>query len=242
MRGRADAPDANTEYLLYQTLVGIWPAAGGERPMPTVGQSARLASALAEYMLKAVREAKLRTSWTDPNEEYERALADFIARSCSTSSRRSAVPSRRSRRSSRASRRAGAWNALARIVLHLTSPGVPDIYQGDELWNFALVDPDNRRPVDFDVASALLDEIAKRYDALRAVARRVARGAGSNPDDDRLEAPRHLALAPAATERADAVRGRAPTSRSLCGGGARDNWSRSRGALGVDTRSSLRRG
>jgi (1->4)-alpha-D-glucan 1-alpha-D-glucosylmutase len=129
-RHRAGAwPDRNVEYLLYQTLVGAWPL---ERER-----------ALA-YMVKASREAKAHTSWTQPNQEYDEALQRFVAAVCDDAEfqRQLAafvaplIP-------------AGRVSSLALTVLKLAAPGVPDFYQGTELWDLSLVDPDNRRPVDF---------------------------------------------------------------------------------------------
>ncbi|HYI23453.1 MAG TPA: malto-oligosyltrehalose synthase [Candidatus Limnocylindrales bacterium] len=135
-----DLPDGNTEYLLYQTLVGTWPI-----------DEARL----REYMLKAVREAKTHTSWTDPNEEYEAALATFVKR-CLTDAELT------TRLDALMAELTPHWHAtsLSQTLLRLTCPGAPDIYQGTELWDLSLVDPDNRRPVDFELRRKLLDRAA----------------------------------------------------------------------------------
>jgi len=106
------------------------------------------------YAQKAAREAKGRTSWTDPNEDYEGALADFIR---SIFARADFL--RELSEFVATISPSGVINAVARAMLHLTSPGFPDIYQGDELWNFSLVDPDNRRAVDYDVRAAKLGEL-----------------------------------------------------------------------------------
>ncbi|HEU4586246.1 MAG TPA: malto-oligosyltrehalose synthase, partial [Gemmatimonadaceae bacterium] len=155
VRGRVrdqPAPDAHAEYLLYQTLVGMWPLGEVDaRP------HAELRERLTEYMLKAVREAKVRTSWTDPDADYERALTRYIAALFAGHAGTLADVERFARRIARA----GVWNALARALVHCTAPGTPDIYQGDELWNFSLVDPDNRRPVDFTTRHALLDSLER---------------------------------------------------------------------------------
>lgn len=133
-----DLPDRNTEYLYYQTLVGAWPL-GAER-------------ALA-YMQKATREAKTHTSWTSPHEEFETALKQFVERTLHdpefTSSVKQFVDEIVA---------PGRAVSLAQTLLKLTAPGVPDIYQGTELWSFTLVDPDNRRAVDFALRRRLLDE------------------------------------------------------------------------------------
>src|SRR5581483_11596637 len=109
---------------------------------------------LNQYMLKAAREAKTRTTWTDPDPDYEGALANFIAQILEPHDDAPFL-SDVARLVSRIAP-AGAWNALGRIAVHLTAPGTPDIYQGDELWNFALVDPDNRRQVDFGARAQAL--------------------------------------------------------------------------------------
>jgi (1->4)-alpha-D-glucan 1-alpha-D-glucosylmutase len=161
VRGRL-APDANTEYLLYQTLVGMWPLARGGT-LPSEDERAALRERLEGYMLKAVREAKAQTSWTDPNLEFERALAAFIRALFARESSFLAELTHFAHTLARA----GIWNALSRTLVHCTAPGTPDVYQGDELWNFALVDPDNRRPVDFDRRDCLLAELERVQEGAR---------------------------------------------------------------------------
>jgi (1->4)-alpha-D-glucan 1-alpha-D-glucosylmutase len=145
-------PDPATVIHILQAMVGVWPLS----PLG-VGQLETLRDRIGEYMVKAVREAKLRTSWTDPDEAFEQALGDDIVALFD--------PGRAPRFLDDLEQfvariaPAGLWNALSRTVLHLASPGVPDLYQGDELWNFALVDPDNRRAVDFELRRRLLDEV-----------------------------------------------------------------------------------
>jgi (1->4)-alpha-D-glucan 1-alpha-D-glucosylmutase len=155
------SPDPNTEYLYYQTLLGIWPAPRRERradDLPGRDWRARARERLLAYMLKAAREAKLRTSWTENDVQYEKALDTFV--------RATLEPSEDAPFLSDVARLTalvadnGFRTALARLVLHCTSPGVPDVYQGDELWNFTLVDPDNRRPVDYSSRAALLETTA----------------------------------------------------------------------------------
>lgn len=140
------APDAHMEYVLYQTLVGIWPAPGAPG-----AEHDELRRRLTEFARKAARETKARTSWIDPDDEYERALDDFIAALFRRPHFLRELESFVARIAA-----SGATNALARTLLHLTAPGVPDIYQGDELWNFSLVDPDNRRAVDYAARQSLL--------------------------------------------------------------------------------------
>ncbi|HEY9506667.1 MAG TPA: malto-oligosyltrehalose synthase, partial [Gemmatimonadales bacterium] len=147
-------PDPGTVDHLFQAMVGIWPL----EPL-AAGDLDRLRERLSGYMEKAVREAKLRTTWTDPDPEFESALKAAIEGLLD--------PVRSPRFLDelegfvRQVARTGIWNALARTVLHLASPGIPDIYQGDELWSLALVDPDNRRPVDFELRQRLLEEVER---------------------------------------------------------------------------------
>jgi (1->4)-alpha-D-glucan 1-alpha-D-glucosylmutase len=168
IRGRR-LPDANTEYLLYQTLIGAWPLelmAPGRRPVrgPADDERACLGEfreRVVAYMLKAAREAKEQTTWVDPDADFERALEEFTRAILSFE----VAPEFVDDAAAFASRvsRPGMWNSLARTVLQLASPGTPDIYQGDELWNFLLVDPDNRRPVDYERRRALLTDVASGF-------------------------------------------------------------------------------
>ena len=159
VKGRL-APDTNTEYVLYQTLVGIWPAPRSGRRADDLPERAwrdRARERLEKYMLKAVKEAKTRTSWTEPDADYEGALKHFIA-AVLEPSEDAPFLSDLARFVSRIAP-AGHWNALSRALLHLTAPGTPDTYRGDELWFFALVDPDNRRPVDYAERQRELEEL-----------------------------------------------------------------------------------
>ena len=161
VKGRL-APDTNTEYLLYQTLIGLWPSPRSGRRIDDLPDRGWLESArqrLDQYMLKAAKEAKIRTSWTEPDETYESALKQFIAAVLSGGDD-SAFLGDIARFVGRIAN-AGHWNALARVVLHLTAPGVADTYQGDELWFFALVDPDNRRPVDYARRAELIAKVSE---------------------------------------------------------------------------------
>jgi (1->4)-alpha-D-glucan 1-alpha-D-glucosylmutase len=132
-------PDRNTEYLLYQTLVGAWPISQ-ERA--------------ASYMLKAIREAKSHTSWTDPQARFEEAVAKFVESVYAHPEFMQSVQA-----FAAAIRDAGRVNSLTQVLLKITTPGVPDFYQGNELWDYSLVDPDNRRPVNFNLRRALLAEL-----------------------------------------------------------------------------------
>ena len=148
------APDRNEEYLLYQTLVGAWPA---ESASPLSSEEFnRFRERIAAYMEKATLEAKVHTSWVNRNEEYDGAVRNFILRVMEGGKNRFLndleVFSRRVAYF-------GRLNALSQLLLKLTSPGVPDIYQGTEMWDLSLVDPDNRRPVDYELRRSLLQEL-----------------------------------------------------------------------------------
>ncbi len=141
----ASAPDANEEYLLYQTLLGTWPVNARGQAEQSAGPE--YIERIQAYMKKALNEAKVNTSWIQPNEEWLAAMRGFVARILEPSSKNKFLPTFYPVVEEIA--RLGAINSLSQILLKLTSPGVPDIYQGNELWNFSLVDPDNRQPVDY---------------------------------------------------------------------------------------------
>lgn len=147
--GGAPAPDANDEYFFYQVLLGAWDFDRGEER-----GTAPLLGRLQAYLLKASREAKLKTSWLAPNAEYEKATADFAAAALANKpfldrflpfARRVAE--------------LGALSSLSRTLLKAASPGVSDFFQGTELWDLSLVDPDNRRPVDYGARRAMLESL-----------------------------------------------------------------------------------
>jgi (1->4)-alpha-D-glucan 1-alpha-D-glucosylmutase len=162
----APAPTRNDEYLLYQTLVGAWPA----EPVDEIGWK-QFAERIEQYMLKAVREAKEHTSWANTNAEYEAALAEFVKAILERGDRH-AKPRNRFLADfedfARRVARVGIFNSLSATVLKMTSPGVPDTYQGGELFEFSLVDPDNRRPVDYARGMRLLEE-ARRFSSGRSL-------------------------------------------------------------------------
>ena len=138
------APSRNDEYLFYQTLFGVWPLS-----TPTPDELDALRQRVQAYMLKAVREAKERTSWINPHQEYEQALARFIDAALGTLEPNPFLTDFRA--FTEPLQVFGCINSLNLVAIKLTSPGVPDVYQGCEGWNFSLVDPDNRRPVDYGV-------------------------------------------------------------------------------------------
>jgi (1->4)-alpha-D-glucan 1-alpha-D-glucosylmutase len=144
------APSANEEFLIYQTLLGAWPANSDEE--------SDFAPRVREFLIKALREAKQNSSWIEPREEYERAVLRFVDTILAGGSR--FLEDLKEFHSVLS--RYGAINGLSQLVLKLASPGCPDFYQGTELWQFALVDPDNRRPVDYKRRSAMLDELRRR--------------------------------------------------------------------------------
>lgn len=154
------APSNNDEYLIYQTLVGTWPL--GE---PDSNERADYRGRLESYLIKAMREAKLFSSWLNPNQAYEEAALKFLAALLDDSGDNDFLLDFRAFLADII--RPGLYNSLAQLLLKLTVPGVPDIYQGNEVWNFSLVDPDNRRPVDYRHRRALLQGL-KRWDGLDA--------------------------------------------------------------------------
>ncbi|HVW38137.1 MAG TPA: hypothetical protein VHB99_12555, partial [Pirellulales bacterium] len=150
-----ETPSGNEEYLLYQTLVGAWPL----EPMDA-GRLQEFAARIQQFMLKALREAKVNSSWTSPNEEYEAAVRQFVDAVLSAGAEHEFLRDLAAVQAPIAL--AGARNALAQALLKICVPGTPDFYQGMELWDFSLVDPDNRRPVDFRLRQALLEELEAR--------------------------------------------------------------------------------
>ena len=148
------APDRNDEYRLYQALLGAWPvelsAEAREAPQDFIDR-------MTAYMLKSVREAKVHTSWLTPNQPYEEALTAFVERILGRSGGPRFLPAFLPFQQRIAA--AGVVNSLAQVTLKIASPGVPDFYQGTELWDLSLVDPDNRRPVDFKGRERRLDAL-----------------------------------------------------------------------------------
>jgi (1->4)-alpha-D-glucan 1-alpha-D-glucosylmutase len=185
LRGRP-APDAQTELLLFQTLVGVWPLHD-----PDPAERAALRERVSGYLLKAVREAKARTSWTDPDPSFEDALARYVDALFEGRSGVLEAVAAFARRLARP----GMWNALARTLVHCTAPGTPDVYEGDEVWNFSLVDPDNRRSVDFAARETLLAALEEERrgggelpeDAGPVERQAAISGLVANPEDGRIK-------------------------------------------------------
>jgi len=172
----AEIPDANEEYLLYQTLIGAWPFKS-----MNADERAVLTERIENYMIKAIREAKVHTSWISPNEDHERGVRDFIR-----SVLRAAPENRFLKdfvRFQAIVARAGMYNSLSQTLLKITLPGVPDFYQGSELWNFSLVDPDNRRSVDFARRRELLDSLKDAGDDPTALLSKLLK----KPEDGRIK-------------------------------------------------------
>lgn len=138
---QGEFPDRNAEYLVYQTLVGAWPI---DQPR------------MSAYMEKAMREAKTHTSWTQQNEAYEKSVQDFVETILTDREFSADLEGFVSELVE-----PGMITGMAQALIKLTAPGVPDIYQGTELWDFSLVDPDNRRPVDFDKRRQMLAELPR---------------------------------------------------------------------------------
>lgn len=148
-------PDRNEEYLLYQTLLGAWPLT----PMDADAY-ATFKQRMQAYLHKATKEAKVRTSWINPNQAYDDALREFVSVVLDDFLFLEDFHELRNKIA-----QYGMYNSLAQTLLKLTAPGVPDIYQGTELWDFSLVDPDNRRPVDYDHRRQLLCALQEHTNA-----------------------------------------------------------------------------
>lgn len=145
------APSRNEEYLLYQTLLGVWPHQLSEQE-----EFVEFRQRIKAYMRKAIREAKQNSSWINPNIAYEEAVdgfVDTIIGNGNTAFVRSFLGL------AGYVARMGMFNSLSQTLLKITSPGIPDLYQGTELWDLSLVDPDNRRPVDFLRRTEMLQEL-----------------------------------------------------------------------------------
>ena len=142
-------PDANEEYLIYQALVGMWPADRSEL--------SSISERLREYAIKAIREAMVHTRWTEPNRAHELAVSTFIQKILSRQDHSPFLCG--VARFLQKVAYAGMINGLSQALLKIACPGVPDFYQGSELWNRHLVDPDNRRAVDFQIRTEALQAL-----------------------------------------------------------------------------------
>ena len=146
----AEIPSAAEEYLFYQTLAGVWPLHD-----PASEEWAELVARVQAYMRKALREAKIHSSWINPNGPHEEAVDRFVRLALEPSPENGFL--REFTGFVARIKAAGMWNSLSQALLKIASPGVPDFYQGNEIWDFSLVDPDNRRPVDYSWRCRLLE-------------------------------------------------------------------------------------
>ena len=165
-------PEKDDEYFLYQSLVGAFPFEKTEWPS--------FKERMKAYTVKAVREAKIHTAWLKPDTEYEQAFQDFVDSILTPSSRNAFF--RDLQEFQKEISYFGVFNSLSQVLLKMTVPGVPDFYQGTELWDLSLVDPDNRRPVDYKKRGALLNRVIERTkkDILELIAEII-----SGPGDGR---------------------------------------------------------
>ncbi|HXU57226.1 MAG TPA: malto-oligosyltrehalose synthase, partial [Verrucomicrobiae bacterium] len=169
--GKSEAPRPLDEYLIYQSLIGAWPFEFLDPGGITGSSAAVFLERMKAYLVKALREAKQETSWLDPDLDYEQACLAFLENLLDRRRSREFIADLTGFLSGIAP--FGAMNSIAQTVLKLTAPGVPDIYQGSELWDLSLVDPDNRRPVDFAARRKMLSD-AMAAASLEPPARRKA--------------------------------------------------------------------
>lgn len=173
-------PDRNDEYLLYQTLIGAWPLE------PLTDEAYRnFCDRIQRYMHKAVHEAKVHSSWVNPSPTYDQALWSFVETVLDR------VPANRFLEDflpfqARVARY-GLYNSIAQVLLKITAPGVPDLYQGAELWNFHLVDPDNRGPVDYVARASALDELRATIERIGPDRAAFVRSLFEQPEDGRVK-------------------------------------------------------
>ena len=177
------APDLREEHLLYQTLIGAWPFGVPDDAVPE-----GLVERAQQYMLKAIREAKVNTTWTDPDPSYADAVSRFVADVLTGEG--SDVFLKDFLPFQRRIARVAVIGSLAQSLVKVASPGVPDVYQGCDLWDLALVDPDNRRPVDYDLRRSTLERIRAALDSgtPRSRARRRPDGVAGGRRDQALSA------------------------------------------------------
>jgi (1->4)-alpha-D-glucan 1-alpha-D-glucosylmutase len=174
------APDANEECFLYQTLLGAWPL--GEL---SAEAHAEFVQRIQAYVQKAIHEAKVHTSWINPNQAYDEALTSYVAAVFDREQNRAFLDDFQvlQKRLSYF----GMFNSLSQVLLKIATPGVPDIYQGQELWDFSLVDPDNRRPVDYELRRRLLEELQTRFEAAGVDRLALARELVERREDGRIK-------------------------------------------------------
>lgn len=179
LQGR-EVPCRNEEYYLYQTLLGAWPL----EPMEEAGYRI-FVERIQAHMVKAIKEARVNTSWVSPNLAYEEAMRDFVH---SILDRVHANPFLKDfRRLQEKVAHYGVFNSLSQTLLKIASPGVPDLYQGTELWDFSLVDPDNRRPVDYELRERMLYGLRDRIASLGQDRLELARELLDSKEDGRIK-------------------------------------------------------
>ncbi|NJW54439.1 hypothetical protein, partial [Salinimicrobium oceani] len=146
LRKEKNIPDANEEYFIYQMLIGAWPFSGepGEEFLERS----------TAYLQKVLREAKVNSSWAQPDENYEEQVYDFLKKLVKKDEFLDSFG-----KFHRKIAAYGAIKSLSQSLLKITAPGIPDVYQGTELWDLSYVDPDNRRPVDYQLRKQYLEEI-----------------------------------------------------------------------------------
>lgn len=173
-----EIPGTNEEYLLYQSLIGVWPVEPMDRSEYEIFKKR-----IKDYMVKATREAKVHTSWISPNTTYEDTLINFIETILSNVRGNKFL--RDFQTFQKKISRYGIYNSLSQTLLKIISPGIPDFYQGTELWDFSLVDPDNRRHVDYCLRIKILEELEKREQEISAL--ELARELVSNKENGKIK-------------------------------------------------------
>lgn len=174
------APDRNDEYFFYQTLLGAWPLE------PFEGKAvAEFTERIQAYMQKATHEAKVHTSWINPNPAYDDGIRAFVAGVLDPAG--NAVFLQDFQDFQRTIRHYGLLNSLSQTLLKITSPGVPDVYQGTELWDFSLVDPDNRRPVDYERRRQMLTDLKREIQEAESDLPSLARRLVETKEDGRVK-------------------------------------------------------
>jgi (1->4)-alpha-D-glucan 1-alpha-D-glucosylmutase len=173
-------PDASVEYLLYQTLLGAWPL----EPY-SAEEYGTFIERIQAYMLKALHEAKVHTSWINPDPAYDEAVQHYVARILDPQANQTFLDDFRAfqRRVSHC----GLFNSLSQTLLKLTAPGVPDTYQGTEMWDLSLVDPDNRRPVNYVRRHRILQELQAQMTAAGDDRTALARELLTSTEDGRIK-------------------------------------------------------
>ena len=173
-------PDANEEYFLYQTLVGAWPL-----ETSSAEHHADFVERIQQYMLKATYEAKVHSSWINPDSDYDKAIQEFVRLILDEELNGPFLNDFRSfqRRVSHL----GLFNSLSQTLLKLASPGVPDTYQGSDLWDFRLVDPDNRRPVDYPKRAEMLRQLQSAVAASNGESTELCRELVTAKEDGRIK-------------------------------------------------------